>query len=45
MDFMPNDLPALAGKQAIFLDSSPSFKDENKAGSYPPKLNASILVL
>ena len=39
MDFMPNDLPALAGKQAIFLDSSPSFKDENKAGSYPPKLN------
>ena len=40
MDFMPNDLPALAGKQAIFLDSSPRFKDENKAGSYPPKLNA-----
>ncbi len=39
LDFMPNDLPTPVGRNAIFLDSSPCFSDENKSGTVPQKLN------
>ena len=38
MDYLPNDIPTLAGKEAIFLDSSPRFSDEERSGIIPDKL-------
>ncbi len=40
MDYLPNDLPTLKGRDAIFLDSSPLFTDETKSGIIPEQLTS-----
>ena len=39
LDYVENNLPALAGKNAIFLDSDPQGTDVQKAKSYPKSLD------
>lgn len=39
MDFIPENLSVINGKNAIFIDSSPQFKDEKKAETYPSELD------
>ncbi len=38
-DFIGTDLSALQGRDAIFINSIPNFKNEQKENQYPPSLN------
>ncbi len=39
MDYIPENLSVLNGKDAMFIDSSPEFKDDKKAETHPSQLD------